>query len=152
MPKEVVVIETPESKCLTKWEAFEEAGLVPAQIRCQDYHPAQQVDQSCHSNCLLEAQSVVGHMNPDHSPGGGFMFVLRRGEKNAKIWKDLKAAGVEMHDFRCEVCDKEVPLVARRILKHLEAHSGKSRSPKVGGMFLATLKFDPPMEGDDEEF
>lgn len=143
--------ETQTPTCHTRWEAFEEMGLVPTQITCQDYHPAQRVDTSCHSHCLLNVKSVMGHMAPEHEAGGGFAITLAKGVKGAQIWKDLKSEGVELHDFRCDVCDQEVPLVGRRIMKHFEPHSGKVRAPRPGGVFLATLKFSPPDEVDGDE-
>lgn len=151
MPK-TEVESKPESKCLTKWEAFADAGLAPQTIICQDYFPAQLADTSCHTRLLLRPESVVGHMNPEHGSGGGFSFHLRRSEKRSPFWEGLKALGVELHDFRCDVCDAELPLVPRKILKHMDSHSGKMRIARQGGTFLMTLRFDEPEGRDDDEF
>ncbi len=148
---EVEPVEQP--KCLTKWEAFEEAGLVPTEVWCWDYFPASRVDMSCHSRLMLNGEAVVRHMSPEHGTGGGFKMKLKRTErKSGTFWADLKKSGVELHDFRCDVCDKDIPLTPRRILKHMEAHSGRTHNTVQGGTFLFSLRFDPALEGNEEEF
>ena len=148
--EETKVIE--ESRSLTDWEIFEKANLVPIRITCQDYQPIQQADTSCHTNLALTGANVLSHMVPDHGSGGGFTFHLRQreGAKNP-IWKELKNAKVELHDFRCDVCDEVLPLAGRRIVKHLQPHAGKSRSPRPGGAFHMTLKFDSLDQNYEEE-
>ncbi len=91
-------------------------------------------------------------MSEDHGTNGGFSLWLRHTDgKTSPVWKDLKKAGVELHDFRCDVCDKELPLVARTIHKHLSSHSGKSRMARPGGLFHMTLKFETPDYDQVEE-
>lgn len=143
-------VEKVESGSITDWEILEKAQLVPIRVECQDYRPIHPSDTSCHSNLLLKGEAIKRHMDPEHGAGGGFKFHLRQreGAKNP-IWKELKAEKVELHDFRCDVCDEILPLVGRRILKHLQPHSGKSRSVRAGGAFWMTLKMDLP---DREEF
>lgn len=145
-----VVNEKNDTKCLTNWEAFEQAQLAPAEIACWSYGPVHRVDISCKAKLPFDVGTIVRHMDPDHSTGG-FYAILKETGKKTSFWKDLKAAGVECQDFRCDVCEKEVPLVARRIVRHMSAHLGKNRRIEQGGKFNLTLSFEPPMEGDDEE-
>jgi hypothetical protein len=145
-------LEKEESKCLTNWDAFAEAGLVPVSIRCQDYFPAQRSDASCHTTFAISVENVLRHMSEEHGSGGGFELTVRRTEgKKSPFWAEMAKAGIEIHDFRCD-CDKEVPLVPRRMLNHCKSHVGRTHNTIPGGVFHVTLRLDPPMEGDGDEF
>ena len=151
------VFETKHKKkktdpATTKWEAFDEAQLAPSTIVCDGYLPIHPYNGGCHSRVLLTADAVISHMAPDHGSGGGFKFLLKKYERKISFWSNLKARGVELHDLRCDVCDKDLPLVPRRILKHMEAHSGRTAKAKPGGTFWMTLRFDEPEGFDVDEF
>lgn len=139
---------------VTNWGVFDQSQLVPTEIVCQDYRPVHVSDNSCHTRLKLEAENVLRHMSPEHISGGGFRFTLRRSDgKTWQGWKDLQDAGVEIHDFRCEVCDEQIPINGRRILKHLQPHAGKIRKIRPGGEFNLTLRVgEAPEPGDNEEF
>jgi hypothetical protein len=148
-PKEVKKKDTDRS--LTKWEAFDEGELIPIQVKCQDYQPIHPWDTSCHTNLIPTANNVVRHMADEHGSGGGFAVQLRhRPGQKTKLWKELSEAKVELHDFRCDVCNEQLPLVPRRVIKHFAAHAGKSRAPRAGGNFWMTLKFDRPDELEED--
>lgn len=158
MPKQTELIGGPETpKCLTKWEIFDEGSLIPVRVTCQDYQPTHQVDTSCHTNLLVNANSILSHIAPEHGSGGGFEIQLRHREgAKTNFWKELKESGVELHDFRCDVCnDSLINLNPRRIMKHTQAHSGKTRSAKNGGKFLMTMQTNKPVDdgqGNWEDF
>jgi len=138
----------------TDWSVFERANLVPLRVSCQDYQPIHPSDGSCHTNLQLTGENITRHMEPEHGSGGGFTFHLRQreGAKNP-LWKELTERKVELHDFRCDVCDEILPLAGRRIVKHLSPHAGKSRSVRQGGAFHLTLRFDrPDQDVEDEQF
>ena len=154
-PEEPEVVEAApeleEEKCLTPWENFVNSNIVPVRIKCQDYQPVMMQDSSCHTNLPLKAQSILAHMAPEHGTGGGFLFTLRhRPGQKWEGWKDLLAAKVELFDFRCDICDAQLELAPRKVIKHLQAHAGKSRMARPGGAFAMTLRFQKP-ERDDED-
>jgi hypothetical protein len=141
-----------ESNSGTPWENFDEGAIVPIRVTCQDYQPVHRVDMSCHTNLPIKVESITNHMNPEHGSGGGFLFQLRhRPGQKSELWKALAEAGVECHDFRCDVCDEQLPLNPRRVIRHIAAHAGKFRSARAGGGFWATLKFDSP-ESDEDQY
>ena len=140
-----------ESNSGTPWENLTEGSIVPIRITCQDYQPVHRVDMSCHTNLPIKAESILNHMVPDHGSGGGFLFQLRnRPGQKSDLWAALSEAGVELHDLRCDVCDEQLPLTPRRLVRHIAAHAGKFRSARAGGGFWMTLKFDPPDSDLDE--
>jgi hypothetical protein len=133
----------------TNWSALEKAGLAPTEILCQGYHPLHPGDMSCHTRILLNAEAIRRHaVDLDH--GGGFTLRLRRTEKPVKIWQDLAASGLEVHDFRCDVCDAQVPLHPQHILKHLKNHVGKFRRTAEGGAFHMTVATTPPVQDEED--
>ena len=140
-----------ESNSATPWENLLEGSIVPIRLMCQDYQPVHRVDMSCHTNLQIKGSSVVSHMHPEHGAGGGFYVQLRnRPGVKSDFWQELSDAGVELHDFRCDVCDEQLPLTPRRIIRHVGAHAGKSRSARAGGGFWMTLRFDQPETESDE--
>lgn len=149
-PEPIVDEQPQQPQCRTKWDAFEKAGLRPKTITCEGYFPVHRVNLGCHTNILLNADTMVDHVRGEH--GGGFTLVLVQDGRKWDGWQRLRELGAELHDFRCDVCDREVPLVPNVILKHFQAHSGRMRRPIAGGAFLATIKFDPPVDGDEELF
>lgn len=136
-------LETPST--MTKWEVFDQAMIVPTQIMCQDYWPTHRTDGSCHTKLRLEADSILRHMNPQHESGGGFQLIFRQTDgKQWPGWQALKAAGAEIHDFRCDICDAEIQLTPRAILRHMRPHNGKSRKITDTKTFNLTVRFGPP--------
>lgn len=145
MPKATVVDETaaPTVTCMTDWEAFEKAGLVPEEIVCEGYKPTHAADISCHSKLVPTLENIKNHLAGDH--GGGFVFKLRKTDGKAwPGWKALRDEGLELHDFRCDVCDaRELRVNPRFLIAHMRPHAGKVRRPMPGGRFLMTLGSDP---------
>ena len=130
-----------ERKTFTKWEAFEDASLVPVRLTCQSYQPVHQMDSSCHTNVVIGVESLRRHLADEHGATGGFEIHLRQREgAKTSFWKDVQGEGLELGDFRCDVCDEVLPLSARRILPHLRPHSGKQRAARQGGKFLMTFR------------
>ena len=140
-----------ESNSGTPWENLANGGIVPIRVMCQDYQPIHRADMSCHTNLQIKAPALTSHMTEEHGAGGGFYFQLRhRPGQKSDLWGELAEAGVEMHDFRCDVCDEQLPLTPRRVVRHIAAHAGKMRSARAGGGFWMTLRFDPPDGGDGD--
>jgi hypothetical protein len=157
MPKPQPVSDAPaiepsnKPSCVTNWEAFNLAQVIPTTITCQDYQEYHAVDQSCHSRLKLDADAVIRHMDPDHSPGAGFQFILRRSDsKTWPGWDKLKDAGVEIHHIQCTVCHKDIALNPRTILKHMQSHSGRFRKSEDLKSFDMVLRTSPPEPGDED--
>ena len=149
--EETVPVE--EKTCDTPWENLAKGDIYPVMIKCQDYQPMTGNDMSCHTNLPIKAESVVAHLSPEHGANGGFSVQLRhRPGLKTSLWEDLGKAGVELHDFRCDICDEQLPLAPRRIIKHMAAHSGKTRQAKAGGLFHMTLRFNKPDEDVNENY
>jgi hypothetical protein len=91
---------------------------------------------------------MLAHV-PEH--GGGFKLTLKESEKEWPGWARLAETGVELQDFRCDVCDETIPLSTQRILSHMKAHSGKTRRVRPGGEFLLTLGFATPLAANDTD-
>lgn len=147
--------ETQEAKptllqlATTNWGAFERASLVPTEVLCQAYHPVHQVDMSCHTKIVPTAKNMIAHLDGDH--GGAFRVVLKRVEnKTWEGWKDLKEAGIECFDLRCDVCDKNIPLHPQHLMQHMKAHQGKNRRIQNGGTIWLTIgRGSVAPQGDD---
>jgi len=134
---------------VTKWEVFNKAGLVPTEIWCQGYLPIHRSDSSCHTRLRLLADSIETHS--EH--GGGFRFDLKRLENKVwPGWKGLQAKGLECHDFRCDVCDKVVPMHPLHIMNHMRPHLSKNRRTQVGGVFYLTIGPGTPTPTEDSAF
>lgn len=143
------------SEVMTDWSVFEKAGLVPDNIECVAYKPFHRQDMSCHTRLTLEAKNLAAHADPAHGSDGGFCIRLRRARQNEKpellnFWKDVKALGLEMVDFRCDHCDKEVRMHPKSLLAEFKPHRGKSRSSVMRGFFNMTLSIGMPAPTEDE--
>lgn len=140
-----------EKKVVTNWSALKSAQVVPTSLECNSYRPFHRVDLSCHTRLVPRAESVVRHLEMGH--GGGFQIKLRRADKPWPEWERLGELGLEASDFRCEICDKQVPFHPIHILNHLKSHSGKIKRVSPGGVFNLTVTSQavaPPIE--DEVF
>jgi hypothetical protein len=139
----------------SNWEAFNNLGLIPKQIVCHAYKPVHQSDESCHTRLRFDTKTILAHVEAGH--GGAFQFDLRRSDgKQWNGWADLKAAGVEIHDLRCEVCDAVIRPHETFIEQHLRPHRGKFRfSNQDLGKFNITVSYKPAppeTDNDDEDF
>lgn len=125
-------------QAVSNWSAFKEAGLIPVQIVCDGYLPIHQFNSGCHSKLALTAEAMISHLDREH--GGGFVITLQRTNGPAwDGWDKLIEAGIEVTDFRCDVCDEVIRLNPTFILRHFAPHSGKTRRPRAGGTFLMTI-------------
>lgn len=125
------------SKTFTNWDAFAKAGLRPVTITCQAYAPYHRVDRSCHSNLRFKPEDFKRHMP---GCGGALQLTLKKVDgKESALWKELSESGLEAHDFRCDICDKQLAFRPSSILPCLRAHSGKTRRVHPGGKFNITL-------------
>ena len=143
------------SEVLTDWSVFEKAGLVPDEIQCVAYKPHHPQDMSCHTKLTLFAKNLVAHANPEHGSDGGFTIRLRRARVNDKpellnFWRDVREAGLEIVDFRCDHCKKEVRLHPKSILAEFKPHKGTSRSSVMRGFFNFTLSVGMPAAQEDD--
>jgi len=123
---------------VTNWGAFKEAGLSPIDITCEGYLPIHQFNSGCHSKLALTAEAMISHLDREH--GGGFVMTLRK--SNGPVWDGWDKfieLGIEITDFRCDVCDEVIKLNPSFILRHFAPHSGKMRRPKAGGTFNITI-------------
>lgn len=136
--------ESPRSKTFTNWRILEDGGFVPVMLKCDGYKGSHPADLSCHTNLPVTAQTVVSHMNPDHS-GGWFKIKFRLTEgKKSTFWRELEEAGVELQELFCLHCREQIDLMPRRIIQHLNAHNGANRinmEPQTLGL---TLSFQKP--------
>ena len=151
----VADIPTPELR--TDWNAFEKADLVPSEIVCQSYWPAQQHDMSCHTRLRADASNILNHINPEHGSGGGFIIKLRKARTKDKpevvgFWNALREAGVEILDIRCDHCRGEIKnLTAQALLAEFKPHKGAHKSRTPQGAFRMTLSLGLPTPAEDEE-
>lgn len=148
MPEIAPVRASDSPKALTNWLAFVKARLHPKEILCLGYHPVHARDLSCHTRLPRSADTMFNHI-PEH--GGGFKLTLKESEKEWNGWAKFAESGVELQDFRCDVCDEVIPLSTQRILSHMKAHSGKTRRVRPGGEFLLTIGFARPLAADDDD-
>jgi len=148
LPKEV---KEKEPTASGKWGVFEKAKLLPTEILCQAYKPYHAHDESCHTRVLLAGDQIVRHVQAEH--GGGFKIKFKRTEGKAwPGWKALAESGLEIHDFRCEVCDNVVPLTVQNILNHLKPHKGKFRNAgALAGTLNFTFRFEAPVEAEETD-
>jgi|WetSurMetagenome_2_1015567.scaffolds.fasta_scaffold291146_2 hypothetical protein len=149
MPK-IDAAPTGETKIesFTNWKAFKEAGLRPTNITCNGYKPVHLVNEGCHTNLILEAQTLKNHLDGQH--GGGFYLQLEQHSKVWPGWEQFAALGVELHDFRCDVCDAELKISPQSIVKHLRNHMNKNRRMEKGGRFVMTIGYGKPESTDED--
>lgn len=135
----VELITEPVTKATTNWQVFKDAGLVPTSIRCDGYSPTHPVNIGCHTLLTLDADSMIRHFKGDH--GGGFVIQFRRSDSSRPWpgWDVLANSGIELIDFRCAVCNNELPLDARFILQHMLPHKNGNRRTETGGRFYMTI-------------
>ncbi len=144
-------METPrKQKTYTNWKVFEQMKLTPVTIKCEGYRPLFMADISCHSNLRFTAATIKNHVDGDH--GGGFRFFLKTTDgKPHPIWAELEAAGMEAHDFRCEICDSQLRFAPTSIASHLKAHSGKTRRVLPGATFNLLIGSGKPEREEVDE-
>jgi hypothetical protein len=151
---------TPESKkkSFTNWSVFDKAARTPTEIVCEIYNgqndrpliPASP-DAFCHSRLKLDGNQILDHINAGHP--GLFQFTTRQADKPWPGWKILADSGLEIHDLRCAVCNRPVPVNVRHILEHCRPHRGAFRhSAADAGKFNFYFKFESPLaSGDDAD-
>lgn len=162
-PEEVI----PESnastrKTVTNWRAFYEAKVKPTYIKCDGYFPLHPFNSGCHTTLQLKPEQLAAHLDGDH--GGGFFFSFREGYQNDQIgasrvvtdrawdgWLEFEKLGLELRDIRCDVCDEEIKVNSRSILRHLKPHVGKSSRMRPGGDFWLTLSRDATSDIENDE-
>lgn len=151
MPEPTSATSVAKKKTFTNWKAFEACKLVPATISCEAYRPVFSNDASCHTKIPMNVATLVRHLDGEH--GGGFRFFLKTTEgKPHPLWKELEEAGIEAHDFRCDVCSAQLRFHPSSIMPHMKAHSGNTRRVNPGGVFDVLLgKTRPDREESDEE-
>lgn len=139
-----VETKTSESKTITKWSVFEEAGFIPIQVKCDGYENFHDSSLSCKTSVVPSSKNIIGHMDPDHG-GGWFKIKLGRSDvKKSPIWKELADAGVEIQDFKCPHCRQQVEVSPRRISYHLGMHPGATRVNLQPQVLCFTLSFQKP--------
>lgn len=151
-PATSVYDSSTPNKTYTNWKAFDQAKLVVTSAKCESYRPVFLHDGSCHSNLILKAENFIRHIQGDH--GGGFRLFVKAAEANGKaspLWQELADAGLEAHDFRCEICDKQLRFAPSSFIGHLKAHSGKTRRVNLGGVFNVVLSLAKPEDVLDED-
>lgn len=151
--------EIPET--FTNWKALAQAGLKPVYFRCDTPQEVSHVNLGCHT-ALRGVDDLIRHMDGDH--GGSYFISFREGFQQDPIgassvrqgrhwdgWAELEAAGVEIKDFRCDVCNAEIKINSRSILKHIRPHSGKISRSRPGGDFWLTIsrQFEPDPDQDE---
>ena len=132
----------PTRKSTTNWKAFRSAQVKITNVLCKAYGPVHMVDLGCHQRTALTVDAIKGHITNNHgaAPGtAGFRFSLENSSAPDPLWQKLEEGGIEVHDFRCDVCDKVLPLHNLHILNHMRSHAGKTRRVRQGGDFLFTL-------------
>lgn len=140
----------PSRKTHTNWDAFIKAKIVPTTIICDviHMHPA---DEACKTRLPLKAEMFIRHTD-DLGHGGGFQVKVKQGDgKPWPGWKELEAAGYEVANLKCEVCDHKVQVSARDILNHLRPHQGKFRGAyqNYRDTFFLQLQSTPVQDDDD---
>lgn len=133
---------------LTNWLAFVKAKLVPKEITCQGYPPIHPRDNGCHTRLPKSVTAMLPHTT-EHS--GGFKIVLRQSERDWEGWAELAKSGLELTDFRCDICDTILPLNSNRILNCMKPHKGKSRKVLPGGAFWFTISTVKPVSDTEDD-
>ena len=148
-------------KTYTNWHALFEAGLTPSYIKCEGYFPLHPFNSGCHTNMQLSVEQLAAHLDRDH--GGGFFVSFKEDygrNPDGNIvrlgrpwdgWEKFSELGIELRDLRCDICNEEVRLNNRSILRHCKAHTGKSSRLKPGGDFWFTISRDASHVMEEEE-
>jgi hypothetical protein len=159
-----VVVEEKQSprKTVTNWKALYDTKLHPSFVKCEGYHPMHPFCTGCHTVMNLKPEQLVSHLDSEH--GGGFFLSFRQGYQNDPIgardiklaywdgWLKLQELGIEIRDLRCALCNQEIPVNSRSIVRHLKPHAGNSTRVKPGGDFWITLSHEVPQESVEDEF
>lgn len=158
-PSEAPIAATP--KTFTNWDALNVARLKLVVLTCARYRGGQLPEPSCHTRLPHSVGTIKAHIAAEH--GGTFRLAVRQSDaKSSKLWSELAEAGLESHDFRCDVCDAVVRLHPSAILPHLKPHKGKTRmsysemtrnNPSATGMFGVTFasgRAEQTLEDEDE--
>lgn len=156
----VVEESSTPRKTVTNWNSLYETKLFPTMIKCEGYFPMQGFGVGCHTTLLPKADNLAAHLDGDH--GGGYWISFRQnvqndplGARDIKIaywdgWKRFEELGVELRDLRCDVCNEEIPVNSRSIIRHCKPHAGKSTRVRPGGDFRITLAREIPVESLEE--
>jgi len=161
-PEKVVEEANPQPrKTITNWKALYDTKLYPTMIKCEGYFPMHPFNSGCHTVMNLKPEQLLSHVEADH--GGGFFLSFREnvindqmGARTIKLgywdgWLKLQELGLEVRDLRCDICDEEIPVNSRSIVRHLKPHAGKSTRVKPGGDFLITLSKEIPQDSVTDE-
>lgn len=141
------------AKKTTNWAVFDKAQLVPTEITCLAYREFHPHDGACHTRLPIDGDVVLNHVQGQC--GGGFQFRLKESPRPWSGWKKFAEAGLELLDFRCEVCNDRLPLNVARIREpHMKPHSGKFRRvfPDFHSVFNLTLGYRQPVPTDEEAY
>lgn len=155
-------INSAPRKTITNWKALYDTKLYPTMIKCEGYFPMHPFNSGCHTVMNLKPEQLFCHaVDQDH--GGGFFLSFREnvindqmGARTIKLaywdgWLKLQELGLEIRDLRCDICDEEIPVNSRSIVRHLKPHAGKSTRVKPGGDFLITLSKEIPQDSVIDE-
>lgn len=150
-------VAEPESKSKTKpsvytrWDTFDKANYGVSRIVCECL-PGRPADEACKTALIPTAASVIAHMQAEH--GGGFMFTIRETKTPWKGWKELAAAGVEIHWIQDQVNDHKVDLSVRALKGLLKPHQGKFRGAwqAFNHLLRFNLSFSAPDSSGDDYF
>lgn len=145
----------------TDWDVLGQTGLAIARLRCDGYRGAHVSDKSCHTTLIPTAENVLRHMAPEHGGddkgGHWFKFKLRPTAKMKDnpaltIWKDLKAAGVEIKELFCPHCHAtDFEITPRRLMYHLNPHPGAQRFNLEPQTLCMTLAMHVPTEQEFDD-
>src|SRR3972149_1120849 len=102
----------------TNWAAFAKALLAPKSVECNGYHLFHNPDLGCHTRIRPNPVNLKAHADNGH--GGGFIFTLRPSDRPWHGWAKFTELGLESVDFRCYICDKQLPFNAQKILPHMK--------------------------------
>jgi len=148
-------------KTVTNWKALYDTKLHPTFMKCEGYWPMHPFNTGCHTVMTLKPEQLLAHLEGDH--GGGFFLSFRTGYQNDPLgardpkiaywdgWLKLQELGLEIRDLRCDICNEQVPVNSRSIMRHLKPHAGKSTRVKPGGDFLITLSKEVPQDSITDE-
>lgn len=148
-PNPMVEVDVPKKKLYTNWKAFEQAELSVKNIRCDGAGPLHMYNLGCHTNIIPKATNIGQHVDAGH--GGGFAFTLGNDGKTSPLWDELRNAGLEIREVRCDHCDADVRLHPKKLQDHgFKQHFGKKSKSKPEGIFHITLSREAPLQLDDD--
>lgn len=156
----------PDREVFTNWNIFNKTKLHPTYMRCESNSAHTGYNSGCHTQLPFIAKSYVSHLDNGH--GGGIFISFRENFKSDMIgaqtastiaqrpeahpiWDEFKEHGIELRDFRCDVCDAQIKLNPNVILRHCKPHTGKSTRLRPGGDFWLYISHDYAAGMEDEE-